>query len=144
VTRDDFSLFVAKTLEEVVRLAEEKANTSLPRPHRLAFQWLGQSHPRITENIVEHVVQRVFVDDEHIYPCVDIGAGDLLEDGSLLIVGIVAGYPPCPFKKNWTGRDGPFVYIVGEPFLNRMAGRGSKWTPESIFRFVTPRFDEPS
>jgi hypothetical protein len=48
---------------------------------------VGSLRPRITENIVEHIVERVFIDEEHIYPDLDLGICDLLEDGSLLIVG---------------------------------------------------------
>ena len=94
MNREDFSTFVSATLEEIVRFAEEKAGQKLPRT--FAFQWLGHSHPRITENIVEQIVKRVFIDEEHIYPCVDLGVGDLLEDGSLLIVGNVSGHAPRP------------------------------------------------
>ena len=121
MNREEFAAFAAKTLDDVIRLAEEKCGNDLP--HKIAFQWLGLSHPVVSENIVEHIGSRLFVDDEHIFPCVDIGVGDLLEDGTLLIVGSVAGYAPRPFGRNWTGRDGPFVHIVGAPFLNRMAGR---------------------
>jgi len=92
----------------------------------------------VIENIVEHVVSRVFVDDEHIFPCVDIGVGDVLEDGTLLIVGNVAGYAARPFGRNWTGRDGPFVRIVGGPFLNKMAGKKDHWSPDKPFAFITP------
>ena len=127
--RAAFSAHIARTLEEVISLAEEKAKKPLSR--EFAFQWLGKGHLRVTEDVVEHIVQRVFIDSEHIYPCVDIGVGDVLEDGSLLIVANVAGYPPCPFQRNWTGRDGPFVHIVGNPFLARMAGQASNWSPES-------------
>jgi hypothetical protein len=52
------------------------------------------------ENIVEQIVNHAFIDEEHIYPCVDLGGGDLLEDGSLLIVGNVEGCPPRPFGRN--------------------------------------------
>lgn len=113
--RKDFATFVARTLDEVIHLAEEKCGKELL--HKIAFQRLGGSHPVVSENIVEHIVERVFLDEEHIFPCVDMGVGDVFEDGTLLIVGSVAGYRPRPFGKNWTGRDGPFVHIVGGPFL---------------------------
>jgi hypothetical protein len=135
MNREEFATFVAKTLEDVILLAEQKAGKTLPR--RFAFQWLGSS-PRLTENIVEHIVERVFIDEEHTYPCVDMGVGDLLEDGSLLIVGNVAGYAPRPFGKNWTGREGPFVRIVGQPFLERVAGKKPDWSPDRTFGFITP------
>jgi hypothetical protein len=137
MNRENFAAFVLKTLDEVVELAEQKANRKLSR--RLAFQWLGKDKPRINEGIIEHIVERVFVDDEHIYPCVDIGVGDLLEDGTILIVGNVAGYPPRPFCKNWTDREGPFVHIVGAPFLARLSGKKVDWSPEKgVFGFSIP------
>jgi hypothetical protein len=136
MNRGDFGAFVAKTLDDVIQLAEEKCGKELSR--KIAFRWLGRSHPVVSENIVEHVVSRVFVDDEHIFPCVDIGVGDVLEDGTLLIVGNVAGYAARPFGRNWTGRDGPFVRIVGGPFLNKMAGKKDHWSPDKPFAFITP------
>ena len=102
--REEFTTFVQSTIEEVTRLAEEKSGHQLSPKY--AFRWLGKSQPIVTENIVEHIVDRVFVDDEHIYPCVDLGVGEILEDGSVLLVGSVAGYPPRPFGTNWTGRIG--------------------------------------
>lgn len=137
MNRENFAAFVERTLNEVVELAEQKANRKLSR--KLAFQWLGKDKPRITEEIVEYIVKRVFIDEEHIYPCVDIGVGDILEDGTLLIVGNVAGYSPRPFGKNWTDRDGPFVHIIGEPFLARMSGKKIARSQENAwFGFSIP------
>jgi hypothetical protein len=136
MTREEFGKFVEKTVDEVIRIAEEKCGKALPRKY--SFRWLGRSHPVVEQNVVEHIVERVFVDEEHIYPCVDLGVADLLEDGSLLIVGNVAGYAPQPFGHNWTGREGPFVHVVRLPLLNRMAGKPSNWSPEGTFAFVTP------
>lgn len=136
MNREEFSNFVSTVLEDAVQFAEEKAGQKLPRT--LAFQWLGPSHPRITGDIIEEIVKRVFMDEQHIYPCVDLGVADLLDDGSLLIVGNVAGYPPRPFGQNWTGRQGPFIPIVGISFLNKMAGVKDGFSPEKPFSFITP------
>jgi hypothetical protein len=127
--RDAFLALTKRSLEEAILLAEETAGRTLPR--RVAFQWLGRNHPRVTEGIAEYILERVYVDSDHIRPCVDIGVADLLEDGSLLIVGIVAGYEACSFSKNWKGREGPFIYIVGAPLMARMAGKANSWTPGS-------------
>jgi len=137
MTRDEFLRFTEQTIEDVIRLAEQKCGKAFPRVY--VFRWLGRAQPLITENVVESIVQRVFLDEEHIYPCVDIGVGDLLDDGSPLIVGSVAGYAPRPFGENWTGRKGPFVHIIGAPLLNRMAGRpvGASST-EGIFGYSIP------
>ena len=135
--RESFASLVARTLEEVIVLAEETTHKKLPR--RFAFQWLGKPTPWVTENIVDYIMQRVYIDAEHIRPCVDIGVGDLLEDGTLLIVANVAGYEPCAFRRNWTGREGPFVYIVGNPLMARMEGKAHDWKPESgAFGFSIP------
>ncbi len=137
MTRIDFVEFVQRMIEEVIRLAEEKSGKSLPR--RYAFRWLGRSYPVISTEVAKYIAQRVFVDEDHIYPCVDIGVGDVLEDGTPLIVGTVAGYPPRSFGPNWTGRMGPFVHIVGQPFLNRMAGKPTRWQPdEGVFGYSIP------
>jgi hypothetical protein len=141
MNRDDFAAFTAKTLDEVVQLAEQNCGHQLPR--RIAFRWMGHSHPVVRENIVEHIVSRVFVDDEHIFPCVDIGVGDVLEDGTLLIIGHVAGYAPQSFGRNWTRRDGPFVHIVGAPFLNKMAGKKDLWSADKPFGCVIPDVAKP-
>lgn len=136
MTRQDFARFTGETLEDVILLAEQKCGKTLPR--RYVFRWLGRAQPLIVDDVVQHIVDRVFVDEEHIYPCVDLGVGDLLEDGSLLIVGSVAGYPPRPFGENWTGREGPFIRIVGAPLLNRVAGKPVKSSTDGIFSYIIP------
>jgi hypothetical protein len=135
--RRTFIAFVETTLEEVVKLAEEKARRKFSR--KLAFQWLGKNKPCVTDGIAEYITDRVFVDEEHIYPCVDLGVGDLLDDGTILIVASVAGYAPRAFGKNWTGREGPFVHIIGAPFLSLLSGKRIEWSPEkSIFGYSIP------
>lgn len=136
MTREEFARFVETTVEEVICLAEQKSGKPLPRT--FAFQWLGHSQPLITENAIEHIVQRVFVDGEHIYPCVDIGVGDLLEDGSPLIVASVAGYAPRAFGENWTGRRGPFIHIIGAPFLSKIEGKPTRQSVDGIFSYSIP------
>ncbi len=133
--REEFADFVGRTIEEVICLAEEKSGKTLQRKY--SFRWLGRSHPSVSDHVVEHIVERVFVDEDHIYPCVDIGVGDILPDGSLLIVGSVAGYAPRPFGPNWTGRMGPFVHVVGQPFLDRIAGKHTEWS-EGVFSYIIP------
>ena len=120
MTKVEFTAFVERTLEDGIRFAEEYTGRSLSRDIR--FRWFSQSQP-ISDGVVETIVNKVFVDDDHIYPCVDIGVGDLSEDGTPIIVANVAGYSPRPFQKNWRGRAGPFVFIIGQPFLDKVAGK---------------------
>jgi len=89
-TKADFAAFVERTLEEVVQFAEEYAHTVLPR--KLKFRWLGHD-AQIDDGIVEAIVGKVYVDPENIYPCVDIGVGDLSDDGSLPMWQVTAQGP---------------------------------------------------
>jgi hypothetical protein len=132
-TRAEFTAFVARTLEEVIQFAEAHTRTVLPRNTK--FRWLGHD-ALIEEGIVEAIVSRVYVDPENIYPCVDIGVGDLSDDGSPIIIANVASYRPGPFQNNWTGREGPFVFIIGQACLDKLAGNNS--ASNRAFGFITP------
>jgi hypothetical protein len=115
MTREEFSLFVEATLERAVQFAEQMSGRTLPRNH--AFVWMCKDMEPIRQGIVEEIVSKVFVDDEHIFPCVDIGVVSLLDDETVLVTANVAGYPATQFGKNWTGTDGPFIYIVNKKAL---------------------------
>jgi hypothetical protein len=120
MTRDEFKVHVSTTIEDAIRLAEQKVGRSLPR--RYCYSSFGDaiaSAPPLPEDaVVEAITDQVYVDADHIYPCFDIGVGDLLDD-RVLIIGNRAGYPPRQWQKNWTGRDGPFVLVVGGKLLDK-------------------------
>ncbi|MFA6545945.1 MAG: hypothetical protein WCS99_16115 [Limisphaerales bacterium] len=119
MNRDDFKKHVEQTLESIIQEAEQRAGRALPR--RYCFGFLSPS--RVTaeqEQIVEHLTQLVFVDEEHIYPCFDLILGDILDDGRLLFVGYRAHYSPRPWQQNYTGRDGPFVRLFSQQFLDKI------------------------
>lgn len=118
MTRDEFKAHVEETIETCIQEAEKRVGHQLSRCY--CFQWMGKkSEPVPQEQVAEIITEYVYVDAEHIYPCFDIGVGDVLDDGQLLIVGSRAGYSPRPWQKNWTGLDGPFVHIMGQKFLDR-------------------------
>jgi hypothetical protein len=116
MTRDQFKVHVAQSIEDSIINLEGKIGVQLPR--RLAFCWM---HDKLQvyrdKEIVEAITARVFVDAENIYPCVDLGPTKVLEDGSLLLTANRAGYAPRPFQMNWSGREGPFVLIYGGDFV---------------------------
>ena len=132
-TKAEFTAFVERTLEEVIQLAEQHTQTVLPR--RMKFRWLGHD-ALMEEGIVDAIVNKVYLDPENIYPCVDIGVGDLSDDGSPIIIANIAGYSPKPFQKNWTGREGPFVFIIGQPYLDKLGGHSAP--ANRAFGFITP------
>ena len=118
MNREDFKAHVEVTIEIVIQQAEKRVGQQFVR--RFCFNWIGaKTEPIPQEQVVDFITQHVYVDAEHIYPCFDLGVGEMLDDGRLLLVGYRAGYPPCPWGKNRTGRDGPFVPIMGQKLLDR-------------------------
>ena len=111
MTREEFLEFTRSILEDAVELAERETGLTLSR--ELCFRWFHQESAPICSNVAEVLVDRVYVGPDLIYPCVDLGVGDVLDDGRTLIEANVAGYGPRPFGPNWTGREGPYVLIYG-------------------------------
>jgi hypothetical protein len=120
-----FKSHVAESVEASVAAAESKLGIALPR--RYTFQWFGSDqYPRVPhDEVVDEISRRVFVDPDHIYPCVDLGPIEVLPDGTLLLIGKRAGFAPAKFQKNWTGRDGPFVLFHGPRLLE--ASSNNRW-----------------
>jgi hypothetical protein len=73
-SRAEFTAFVEQTVKDVIQLAEQYTGKTLPRS--IGFRWITEPEP-IREGIAEVIVNRVYLDEEHIFPCVDIGVGDL-------------------------------------------------------------------
>lgn len=119
MNRSDFQKFVEQTIEQVIQLAEKESGRLLTR--KFAFRWFSQKEEPLRENISQHITDKVFIDENNIFPCVDIGVGDILEDGTLIIFANIAGYAPRPWMKNWQGKDGPFIHIIGQKFIDKVA-----------------------
>jgi hypothetical protein len=118
MTRIEFKSFVEKSLAELKLMAEQYADHDLPEI--LKFQWLGESQPvhEGLENILEAITEVVYVDENNIYPIVDLHISyDGNNHSALLVKGSRANYSPRPFQKGWSGRPGPFIYAIGQPFL---------------------------
>jgi len=119
MTHDDFKKHVEETIESLIQEAEKQAGRVLSR--RYCFGYLKPSRVTVEqEQVVEHLTKQVFVDEQHIYPCFDLILGDILEDGRLLFVGYRAGFAPRPWQKNYTGRDGPFVRMMSQEFMEKI------------------------
>ena len=90
----------------------------------------------LRSGVIDALVERIFVDEDKIYPCVDLGVVDILDDGTPLVCAAAAGFSPGPFARNWTDREGPFVRIVGNAFLAKMEGKAYQNGP--LIEFLTP------
>lgn len=118
--RKEFQEHISKRIEDALKAAESASGTSLSR--RIEFCWSFKTEDRISSGIVEQIWKRVYLGPNEIYPCVDMGVIDRLQDGTPILSANVCGYSPRAFQKNWTGQDGPFVIIVGMPFLEKAKG----------------------
>jgi hypothetical protein len=125
MTRDEFKAHTIASVEDSITRLEGIVGVALPRD--LAFQWLTEpDRYYFGDEVIEGIVARVYVDEDHIWPCVDIGPSKILPDGRLLIVATRAGHPPQPFGLNWTGPMGPFVLVYGGDFVNLTFDRQGK------------------
>jgi hypothetical protein len=110
MTRNEFKKVVEDALEKLVTTAEERLNRKLPRSYCLSGLSGNETVP---DDIVEFLTNWVFVDESHIYPCVDLFLDELLPDGRLRFRAYRAGFKPCPYNsKSFGGHDsghlGPF------------------------------------
>jgi hypothetical protein len=119
MTREEFKMHVDQTIESIIQEAETRCGRSLGRRYCFGFTNPSRVHTE-QENVSEFLANEVYVDEDHIYPCFDLILGDILEDGRLLFVGYRAGYKPRPWGKNHSGRDGPFVRMFNQRFLDKI------------------------
>ena len=117
MNREDFKTFIERELENAIDFAERHTGATLPR--RYCFRWTFKGEI-FCENIPEVIAQRVWENEDHIRPCVDLIVTDFHADGKLVIDGVIAGYAGRPFGKNWTGNDGPFIYGVGQALVDKL------------------------
>jgi len=110
MTRDEFKKVVEEALEKLVTTAEQRLNRKLPRQYCLSGFGTNEVVP---DDTVEFLTNWVFVDETHIYPCVDLFLDELLPDGCLRFRSYRAGFKPCAYgSKMHGGHDagcvGPF------------------------------------
>ena len=135
--REAFISFVEKSIREVIALTAAELRTTFS--DRVFLRWWP--HPElVTANIAEAIANRVYESENAIRPCVDIGVIDITADGTPVIVALIAGYPACPFGKNWRGTAGPFIYIIGAELLG--GGRPAPAKPLT-FKYLVP-ISEPA
>jgi hypothetical protein len=77
-----------------VTTAEQRLNRKLPRHYCLSGFGTKEVVP---DDTVEFLTNWVFVDESHIYPCVDLFLDELLPDGRLRFRAYRAGYEPCAY-----------------------------------------------
>jgi hypothetical protein len=114
----EFKTHIADRIEASIQNAETYLGRKLPR--NPAFRWISPAGPLVTDSIVDEIARCAFIDEDHIYPCIDMGPLEIDPNGRLIIGGIRSGHAPGPFAKNWKGEVGPFILI----FFESMRAKG--------------------
>jgi hypothetical protein len=118
MNKEYFTKFVEKTLNELLLFAELYAEQKFSGIRYFKF---GRNDAQVIhgyQNIVNEIVSKVYLSENEIYPCVDLVVTKVMNDNSLFIYGIIAGYPPKPFQNNYTKRPGPFIYGVDSGIIS--------------------------
>jgi hypothetical protein len=119
MNKEEFRKLAELSLEEVIQFAEIFHGGPLPR--NIVFQWgYGEEKEKLEGDIAQIIADnpKVYQDDEHINPFVDLIPYSVLPNNKLLIVCYVSGFKPQKFGKNWQGRMGPFCYMVNSRLTN--------------------------
>jgi hypothetical protein len=105
---------VIAAIEDAIAFGEQKCGHSLPR--KFVFKMLSKissdESPMSEHETLDYLVSQLWINENEIYPCYDLGIAAVLPDETLVLSGNRAGYPPKPWQKNYTGRDGPFVLSI--------------------------------
>jgi hypothetical protein len=115
---EDFYQFVDKSINELIETAEIYRNTEIAHDE-IEFCWGQLPKVRGREAVILEIMDKVYVDENKIYPCVDLYYRGV-ENGILTITGSRAGYEPREFGVGWSGRKGPFIYGAGNPTDSEM------------------------
>jgi len=125
--KESFKKFTEKALKELLMVGE--IYQGKPIPQNIIFQWgYGDKNERFRENIVQIIVDnpRVYLDEGHINPCIDLIVLDILPSNETLIGCYVSGHELKSFpEKNWTGIPGPYIYAVGSKIHNKFISMDS-------------------
>ena len=115
--REEFSLFVGKTLGEVKLFTEFHVGAEIKKNLRFSWNIESDNEFKVGEDaITKSIVDKIYISENKIYPCVDLFVIDL--NDYIEISGRIANYSPRKFQKGWSNRPGPFIYYVNEKLIN--------------------------
>jgi hypothetical protein len=140
MTKKEFIEFVDETLNEVKLYAEIYADKTLP--DNFKFKWLKDDCETVIgrKNVIDEIVKLVFVEENKIYPCVDLNIG--LDDEYISLTSWIANYEPQTFQKGWSNRPGPFIYCVGQEIINNRIDTKSKEFKNKLIDLGLSHYDK--
>jgi len=122
MTLEEFKRHTADRVEASIRNTEQALGHELPRI--LGFRWISPSGPVVTVSIEDEIARLAYVDENHIFPCIDIGPSEIDTEGRLIIGALRAGCAARPFGKNWKSEDGPFILIYSQRLADSLKSSG--------------------
>lgn len=119
--KENFKKFTDEALKNILIAGE--IYSGKPLPQKIVFQWGWlDKKERFRENISQIIVDnpRVYIDEDHINPCLDLIVLDILPSNETLIGCYVSGFELRSFpERNWTGIPGPYIYVVSSKIYNK-------------------------
>jgi hypothetical protein len=126
MTQTEFKKHIEKTLSELKLYAELHAGMELPNDYKFEWQFADKPTAIGKENVIELIAEKVYLNENKIYPCVDLIVEKIDDENRILISGRIAGYEPREFGKGWSNRPGPFIYGIGSKILTGKVNCNSK------------------
>ncbi|MFC5046062.1 hypothetical protein ACFSTE_05135 [Aquimarina hainanensis] len=113
MTQNEFKKHIEKPLSELKLYAELHSGEELPNDFEFEWHLAQKVKAAGKNNVTELITKKVYLEEEKIYPCVDLIVEKITDENRILISGRIAGYEPREFGKGWSNRLGPFIYGIG-------------------------------
>ncbi|MBZ0203427.1 MAG: hypothetical protein K8I03_10475 [Ignavibacteria bacterium] len=125
--KESFKKFTEDALKNILLFGE--AFHRKPLPQKIVFQWgYGDKKERFRENLSQIIVDnpRVYIDEDHINPFLDLVVLDILPSNETLIGCYVSGHELRSFpERNWNGPPGPYIYLVLDKIRDKKISKDS-------------------
>lgn len=126
MTQNEFKKHIEKTLLELKLYAELHSGEELPNDFEFEWQFIEKLNAVGKDNVIELITEKVYLEENRIYPCVELIVENVTSENRILISGRIAGYEPREFGKGWSNRPGPFIYGIGNELISKKVNHTSK------------------
>ncbi|PWG04026.1 hypothetical protein [Polaribacter aquimarinus] len=122
----EFKIHIEKTLAELKLYAELHSGEKLPNDFDFEWRFSEKIKASGKKNVIELIAEKVYINENEIYPCVDLFVERITTENRILVSGRIAGFPPKKFGKGWSNRPGPFIYGIGNGISTKKVNSNTK------------------
>ncbi len=133
MTKNEFIKHVEKTLSELKLYAELHSGKELPNDFEFEWRLAKKLIAVGKENVIKLIADKVYLNENEIYPCVDLIVEKITKDNRIYISGRIAGLQPTKFGKGWSNRPGPFIYGIENNLISKEVNHTSKEFKDILF-----------